>query len=99
MEVAAVAAYSSALCRCGTAYAELVLPSFPLLSPLVRATPEMVSLIKRNSCGKSLEAARLARDMLGANGVSDEYHVIRHVINLESVNTYEGEWVCLVRSR
>ena len=92
-------AYSSALCRCGTAYVELVLPSSPLLSPLVRATPEMVSLIKRNSCGKSLEAARLARDMLGANGVSDEYHVIRHVINLESVNTYEGEWVCLVRSR
>lgn len=53
----------------------------------------MVSLIKRNSCGKSLEAARLARDMLGANGVSDEYHVIRHVMNLESVNTYEGGWV------
>ena len=56
----------------------------------------MVSLIKRNSCGKSLEAARLARDMLGANGVSDEYHVIRHVLNLESVNTYEGGWMVLL---
>ena len=65
----------------------------PLSSSVCRATPEMVSLIKRNSCGKSLEAARLARDMLGANGVSDEYHVIRHVMNLESVNTYEGGWV------
>lgn len=52
--------------------------------------PEMVSLIKRNSCGKSLDAARLARDMLGGNGVSDEYHVIRHCMNLEAVNTYEG---------
>ena len=73
----------------------------------------MVSLIKRNSCGKALEAARLARDMLGGvsktktsfnnasvffpaavccpgNGVSDEYHVIRHMMNLEAVNTYEG---------
>jgi len=55
-----------------------------------RAAPEMVSLIKRNSCGKALQIARMARDMLGANGVSDEYHVIRHVMNLESVNTYEG---------
>jgi len=52
--------------------------------------PEMISLIKRNSCGKSLEIARNARDMLGANGIADEYHVIRHVMNLESVNTYEG---------
>lgn len=52
--------------------------------------PEMISLIKRNSCGKALEAARLARDMLGGNGVSDEYHVIRHCMNLEAVNTYEG---------
>lgn len=68
----------------------------------------MVSMIKRNSCGKALEAARLARDMLGGevlckpvthhshcvcgvgNGVSDEYHVIRHMMNLEAVNTYEG---------
>lgn len=52
--------------------------------------PEMISLIKRNSCGKSLDIARQCRDMLGGNGVSDEYHVIRHVMNLEAVNTYEG---------
>ena len=52
--------------------------------------PEMISLIKRNSCGKSLEIARTARDMLGGNGISDEYHIIRHMINLETVNTYEG---------
>ncbi|XP_046851534.1 glutaryl-CoA dehydrogenase, mitochondrial-like [Xenia sp. Carnegie-2017] len=52
--------------------------------------PEMVSLMKRNNCGKSLEIARLARDILGGNGVCDEYHVIRHVMNLEAVNTYEG---------
>jgi glutaryl-CoA dehydrogenase len=52
--------------------------------------PEMISLIKRNSCGKSLDVARTARDMLGGNGISDEYHVIRHVMNLEAVNTYEG---------
>jgi glutaryl-CoA dehydrogenase len=55
-----------------------------------RATPEMVSLIKRNSCGKALEIARTARDMHGANGIADEFHVIRHVMNLEAVNTYEG---------
>lgn len=55
-----------------------------------KAAPEMVSLIKRNNCGKALEIARVARDMLGGNGVSDEYHVIRHVMNLEAVNTYEG---------
>jgi len=55
-----------------------------------RATPEMVSLVKRNSCGKALDIARTARDMHGGNGVSDEYHVIRHVMNLEAVNTYEG---------
>ncbi|HUN50055.1 MAG TPA: acyl-CoA dehydrogenase [Candidatus Sulfotelmatobacter sp.] len=54
------------------------------------ATPEMVSLIKRNSCGKALDIARMARDMHGGNGISDEYHVIRHVMNLEAVNTYEG---------
>ncbi len=54
------------------------------------AAPEMISLIKRNSCGKSLEIARTARDMHGGNGISDEYHVIRHVMNLEAVNTYEG---------
>ena len=55
-----------------------------------RGTPEMVSLVKRNSTGKSLDIARTARDMHGGNGVSDEYHVIRHMMNLESVNTYEG---------
>jgi len=55
-----------------------------------RATPEMVSLIKRNSCGKALDIARMARDMHGGNGIHDEYHVIRHMINLETVNTYEG---------
>ena len=52
--------------------------------------PEAISLIKRNSCGKALDIARVARDMHGGNGVSDEYHVIRHVMNLEAVNTYEG---------
>jgi glutaryl-CoA dehydrogenase len=55
-----------------------------------KATPEMVSLLKRNSTGKSLEIARTARDMLGANGISDEFHVIRHLLNLETVNTLEG---------
>jgi glutaryl-CoA dehydrogenase len=52
--------------------------------------PEMVSLIKRNSCGKALDISRSCRDMLGGNGISDEYHVMRHVVNLEAVNTYEG---------
>lgn len=52
--------------------------------------PEVISLIKRNNCGKALDIARLARDMHGGNGISDEYHVIRHVMNLEAVNTYEG---------
>ena len=55
-----------------------------------RAAPEMISLVKRNSCGKALDIARLSRDMHGGNGVSDEYHVIRHLMNLEAVNTYEG---------
>ncbi|MBL26423.1 MAG: acyl-CoA dehydrogenase [Rhodospirillaceae bacterium] len=55
-----------------------------------RATPEMISLIKRNSAGKALDIARVARDMHGGNGIADEYHVIRHVMNLEAVNTYEG---------
>jgi len=54
------------------------------------AVPEMISMVKRNNCGKALEVARVARDMLGGNGISDEYHVIRHVMNLEAVNTYEG---------
>jgi glutaryl-CoA dehydrogenase len=55
-----------------------------------RMASEMVSLIKRNNCGKALEIARTARDMHGGNGISDEYHVIRHAMNLEAVNTYEG---------
>ncbi|HQU37632.1 MAG TPA: acyl-CoA dehydrogenase [Anaerolineales bacterium] len=55
-----------------------------------KSTPEMISLIKRNSCGKALEIARMSRDMHGGNGVSDEFHVIRHAMNLEAVNTYEG---------
>ncbi len=53
-------------------------------------SPELISLIKRNSCGKSLHIARMARDMMGANGISDEYPVMRHMVNLEVVNTYEG---------
>jgi glutaryl-CoA dehydrogenase len=55
-----------------------------------RAAPEAISMLKRNSCGKALDIARQARDMHGGNGVSDEFHVIRHVMNLEAVNTYEG---------
>jgi len=55
-----------------------------------RAAPEMISLLKRNNCGKALDIARAARDMHGGNGIVDEYHVIRHVMNLETVNTYEG---------
>jgi glutaryl-CoA dehydrogenase len=55
-----------------------------------RMAPEMISLIKRNSCGKALDMARAARDMHGGNGIADEFHVIRHVLNLEAVNTYEG---------
>ncbi len=53
-------------------------------------SPELISLIKRNSCGKSLNIARMARDMMGGNGISDEYPVMRHMVNLEVVNTYEG---------
>jgi len=55
-----------------------------------RAAPEITSILKRNSCGKALDIARAARDMHGGNGIVDEYHVIRHVLNLETVNTYEG---------
>jgi len=55
-----------------------------------KAAPEMISLVKRNNCGKALDIARVARDMHGGNGIVDEYHVIRHVMNLETVNTYEG---------
>jgi glutaryl-CoA dehydrogenase len=52
--------------------------------------PETISIIKRNNCQKALHIARTARDMLGGNGISDDYHVIRHMMNLEAVNTYEG---------
>ena len=55
-----------------------------------KAAPEVISLLKRNNCGKALDIARISRDMHGANGIADEYHVIRHLLNLESVNTYEG---------
>ena len=55
-----------------------------------RVAPEMISLVKRNNCGKALDIARMARDMHGGNGIVDEYHVIRHTMNLETVNTYEG---------
>jgi len=55
-----------------------------------KAAPEITSIVKRNSCGKALEIARMARDMHGGNGIVDEFHVIRHVLNLETVNTYEG---------
>lgn len=55
-----------------------------------RAAPEAISMMKRNNCGKALDIARTCRDMLGGNGISDEYHVIRHMMNLEAVNTYEG---------
>jgi glutaryl-CoA dehydrogenase len=55
-----------------------------------RVTPEMISLMKRNNCGKALDIARVSRDMHGGNGIADEYHVIRHAMNLEAVNTYEG---------
>jgi glutaryl-CoA dehydrogenase len=54
------------------------------------AAPEAISMLKRNNCGKALDIARTARDMLGGNGIADEYHVIRHMTNLEAVNTYEG---------
>ncbi len=55
-----------------------------------KAAPEAISLLKRNNCGKALDIARIARDMHGGNGIADEYHVVRHMMNLESVNTYEG---------
>ena len=54
------------------------------------ASTDLTSIMKRNSCGKALDIARTARDMHGGNGIMDEYHVIRHVLNLETVNTYEG---------
>ncbi|MEM8812850.1 MAG: acyl-CoA dehydrogenase [Pseudomonadota bacterium] len=55
-----------------------------------RMAPEMISIVKRNNCGKALDIARTARDMHGGNGIADEYHVMRHMVNLETVNTYEG---------
>ena len=55
-----------------------------------RSSPEAISLLKRNNCGKALDIARMSRDIHGGNGISDEYHVIRHLLNLEAVNTYEG---------
>ncbi len=55
-----------------------------------KAAPEMISLIKRNNCGKALDIARVARDMHGGNGISEEFQVMRHMVNLETVNTYEG---------
>jgi glutaryl-CoA dehydrogenase len=55
-----------------------------------KMAPEMISLIKRNNCGKALDIARQSRDMHGGNGISIEYHVMRHAANLETVNTYEG---------
>ena len=55
-----------------------------------RGAPEAISMLKRNNCGKALDIARMARDMHGGNGISDEFHVMRHVMNLEAVNTYEG---------
>ena len=54
------------------------------------AAPEMISIVKRNNCGKALDIARLARDMHGGNGISEDFKVMRHMINLETVNTYEG---------
>jgi glutaryl-CoA dehydrogenase len=54
------------------------------------AAPEMISIIKRNNCGKALDIARMSRDMHGGNGISLEFQVVRHMINLETVNTYEG---------
>ncbi len=55
-----------------------------------KLSPEMISILKRNNAGKALQIARDARDMLGGNGIVDEYHIIRHMCNLETVNTYEG---------
>ncbi|MDX2257644.1 MAG: acyl-CoA dehydrogenase family protein, partial [Hyphomicrobiaceae bacterium] len=55
-----------------------------------RLAPEAISLIKRNSCGKALDIARTARDMFGGNGIAEDFHVMRHLVNLEAVNTYEG---------
>ena len=55
-----------------------------------RAAPEMISMMKRNNCGKALDIARQSRDMHGGNGISEEFQIMRHMVNLETVNTYEG---------
>ena len=55
-----------------------------------QAAPEMISMVKRNNCGKSLDIARMARDMHGGNGISEDFQIMRHMVNLETVNTYEG---------
>ena len=55
-----------------------------------KPAPEMISLMKRNNCGKALDIARMSRDMHGGNGISDEFQIMRHMVNLETVNTYEG---------
>ena len=60
------------------------------LMDAANAAPEMVSIVKRNNCGKALDVARMSRDMHGGNGISGEFQVIRHMMNLETVNTYEG---------
>ena len=60
------------------------------LMDAAQAAPEMISIVKRNNCGKALDIARIARDMHGGNGISGEFQVMRHVMNLETVNTYEG---------
>ena len=70
-------------------------PYGPVFGPRLKShackdVPKMISLIKHISCGKALDVPRMARDMHGGNGIHDEYHVIRHMINLETVNTYEG---------
>jgi hypothetical protein len=70
----------------GRAAREVITPAYMRS----QAAPEITSIMKRNSCGKALDIARAARDMHGGNGIVDEFHVIRHLLNLETVNTYEG---------
>jgi glutaryl-CoA dehydrogenase len=65
-------------------------PSASRTARQLKLAPEAISMIKRNNCGKALDIARTTRDMHGGNGISDEFHVMRHVVNLETVNTYEG---------
>jgi glutaryl-CoA dehydrogenase len=72
--------------------------AFNNLQVIFSATSEQISLIKRNSCGKALDVARKARDILGGNGIVDEFQVIRHLVNLETVNTYEGLFVLCFNS-